>query len=217
MKRIHKAFGRRFAPDKRDMKYRLAKPKTERKRRYWRNYWKDANQGEEPACVGYACAGWLDSQPIRQWIDPLWVYRIATYIDEWPEEDWENSEGTSVRAGMTLLANLGFIKEYRWETTVKRLLPHMLEVSPIVLGTNIYTGMCKPDARNFIAPTGKIEGGHAYLWDGVDVVKGVARMKYCWTDAWGDNGHVWMKLDDLDRLLKEEGEACAGIEQKPAA
>lgn len=217
MRQTQRKFGRRFAPDERDKKFRLKRIASTRTRRMWKNYWTDANQGREPACVGYACVGWLASQPINQWINPLGVYRYATYRDEWPDEDWENSEGTSVRAGMKLLKDFGFIKEYRWETSVDRLLPHILEVSPVVLGTNIYTNMIEPDAEGFIAPIGKIEGGHAYLWNGVDVKKGVARIKYCWSDEWGDKGHVWMKLDDLDRLLKEDGEACAGIEQKPAA
>lgn len=204
-------------PDDRDKKFRLRKLKTERTSRYWRdNWWKDADQGNEPACTGYAAVGWLSSSPISQWINPDGVYRLATYVDEW-EGSWEDYEGTSVRAVMKVLQMLGFISEYRWETKVNLLLPHLLEKSSIVLGTNWYAGMSEPDKDGLIKPTGMLCGGHSYLWTGANTKTRMARIKNGWGDSWGKNGHAFITFDDLDLLLSQEGEACAGIETKPAA
>jgi C1A family cysteine protease len=55
-------------------------------------------------------------------------------------------------------------------------------------------------------------GGHAYLINGMDVKRGLARGKNSWGRGWGKAGAFRIPLDDLDRLIREDGEACLALE-----
>lgn len=213
--------GRIYLPDERDLAYPLSAvlPRTapERRWRYWwaNGWWGD--QGARPWCVAYsmlhkASDGPTTVRPVPA-VSPREVYCAAQMIDPWPG-DCENNQydGTSVRAGAKVLQSLGVISEYRWARTFQDVIDAVLQVGPVVLGTTWYTRMMNVDDRGFIRAEGGDVGGHAYLLNGVNLNRGVARIKNSWGRGWGNDGHAWISLEHLEKLLDEPySEACLPV------
>jgi hypothetical protein len=212
---IERAFGRRYAPDDRDQRFCLTQTTAPTLgRKMWYDSRWCADQGNHPHCVGYAWAHWLLCVPIRQWLDPAGLYRLSQFLDEWPGEDYD---GTSVRAGAKVLHQLGFLSRYEWAWDVDTVAQTLLTQGPVVVGTAWTEGMTTPDDHGFIRLTGALQGHHAWLLSGVDTRQGIARAKNSWGTSWGDSGRAWITLSDLDALLKDQGEACLGVEATPRA
>lgn len=152
------------------------KPDALRDYRDWRKFY---DQGSEGACVGFAASRMMTLLNRRKYFAP-WLYKEAQRVDEWPGEDYS---GTSVRAAMDVLRNVGHvpmrrnnsleplfadgIHENRWATTVDE----------------IYDATKSPRFRSL--------GMFPIL------------------NSWGlDYPHVvWMPEETLHRLLNEYGEA----------
>jgi len=203
-------FGRRFAEDKRDIKFRLRRGTSKRTERYWRDtrWW--GNQGQTPHCVGYAWAHWLINSPILNFVNPDGLYSLATMVDEW-EDDGE--QGTSVRAGAKILQRIGLIRAYNWCWDVNTLAATLLEEGPVVVGTNWYEGMMVPDKKGYLRVSGQVYGGHAYLLTGYSSKYKRFRMKNSWGRDWGRQGRAYITNSDMDKLIAQNGEVCLAIEQ----
>lgn len=209
---IKRAWGRKVTDDPRDVEYPVRRKRSLRTSRYWRDNRWTGDQGDGSSCVGFAWSAWLSCVPIAQWIDPRGIYALARYLDEWPGE---SDDGTSVRAGAKVLSLLGFLGEYQWAWKLADMIPSLLEVGPVVVGLNWYDDMTTPTKSGRIAATGSLLGGHATLVTGCNVNTKLVRIKNSWGSNWGKKGHAFLSFDDLDKLLREEGEACLGIEHRP--
>jgi hypothetical protein len=208
-------FGRRHQPDERDAEYRLAPVRTLRRERWW-NGGRVLDQGDSAACVGHAWAGWLLAPPVAgQFVDPFGLYELAGRYEA--GDTFDPLAGTTIRAGAKILHKLGFIAAYHWATDLQALAYTLLELGPVVMGSNWYAGMDRPRRRDRqLELDGELVGGHAYLLDGLDLDECVVRVKNNWGGEWGTGGRAWLALDDCARLLAEEGEACLAIERRPA-
>jgi|SRR5688572_2221746 len=182
--------------------------------RYWwaNGWWGD--QGFRPWCVEYSWHHFVADGPITHEQDaPLWeigsVYHEAQRIDEWPGEAYD---GTSVRAGAKVLQSQGKIQQYRWAFNLEDLVQTVWTISPVVFGSNWYDSMFYPDEAGKITIGGPVAGGHAYLLDGINVTKGLFRIKNSWGRGWGKKGFAYISFDDVNRLLQEDGEACIALE-----
>lgn len=212
MTTIRRAWGRDYVPDDRDLRYRLRPAVSRRSRRTWR-LGPVTDQGAMPSCVGHAWAGWLAASPVRQRpIVPDGLYELAQHYDEWQGTDYE---GTSVRGAAKLLRVTGHILEYQWAWEIDRALNHALETGPLVLGCNWYAGMVEPDEQGFIRPTGKLLGGHAVLIYSMDAKIGRAGIRNSWGPDWGEAGNCLLALEELERLLGEDGECATATEARP--
>ncbi len=214
--------GRRIAPDPRDASYAMAAVLPQRSARPYRYWWTGGawlDQGAYSTCVGHAWAHWTEDGPVTHpgTIDPVAIYREAAQVDEWPENDAGDLHfGTSVRAGAQVLQARGLISEYRWGWNVDDVVTAVLEVGPVVMGTWRTDAMMQPDAEGIVYYTGRPLGGHAYLINGVDTRRGLARAKNSWGRGWGRNGAFSIPLEDLDRLIREDGEAVLALEVSDA-
>lgn len=179
--------------------------------KYWAEGPWQGDQGNTPQCVGYAWAHWLSGHPIRQWLSPYGIYRMAQHEDEW---EGENYDGTSVRAGAKVLKALGYIHEYRWAKSVEALVTCVLQHGPVVVGTDWREGMMETDENGFIHAEGLVLGGHAYIVNGVNTREEKARVRNSWGLDWGDSGKAYIHLKSLDKLIKAQGEACVAIERE---
>lgn len=68
------------------------------------SWWIFYNQGQEGSCVGFGCSRMM-SLLNRHRYAGRWLYQQAQLVDEWADTPPE--EGTSVRAGLDILRNVG--------------------------------------------------------------------------------------------------------------
>jgi hypothetical protein len=218
-----RAFGRTIAPDNRDQLYLMRDVLPDEGPQVTSQYWDDhhwwGDQGETPQCVGYSWAHWIEDGPVVHLLDrsappvvqPSYIYYEAQKVDEWEGEDYD---GTSVRAGVKVLHRLGYVTEYRWAWDARTVADTVLAVGPVVVGTWWTEGMSYPDGSGRILPTGRVQGGHAYVINGYDEATRLFRVKNSWGPDWGVNGYGFLHFDDLDALLRWDGEACLAIEAR---
>src|SRR5437763_9432675 len=74
-------------------------------------YRKRYDQGSEGACVGFA-SSWMMSILNRRLYDAPWLWNQAKAIDDWPDTNPGDDNGTSVRAAMDVLRTLGHVRIY---------------------------------------------------------------------------------------------------------
>jgi hypothetical protein len=210
--------GRVYVEDSRDKNYlienKLSLGFTTLKYKYWESNEWNGNQGNTPQCVGYAWSHWIEDGPVKHGgvppiVNPTTIYREAQKIDEWVGE---NYDGTSVRAAAKYLKNTNKIKAYLWTYDINVLITTVLTKGPVVVGTNWYSSMSYPDKNGLIKTTGRIVGGHAYVINGVDTIKKQFRIKNSWGTSWGKNGHAFISFNDMNRLIKQNGEVCLAVE-----
>lgn len=208
---MKRQWGRFYFPDKRDKRSLMPRKVTNITKKFWTSRW-IGDQLDTPQCVGFAWAAWLDAPPIRQFLYPHGIYFTAQHFDEWQSNDYD---GTSVRGAAKVLHSLGTISKYQWAFDIERVIDTVLTTGPVVIGVNWYQGMMETDKDHFVHVSGIPTGGHAVLVDGCDTKTEAFRVKNSWGRSWGKNGWCFLSFSDLARLLKEDGEACIGVEVRP--
>lgn len=210
--------GRVVVHDVRDFHFRMENviPKRAPKNvseRYWddNEFWGD--QGQTPHCVGYGWTHWLTGGPIHHKpvppIPPDDLYYECKDIDGEPRQE----DGSSVRSGAQAVQNHGWIESYNWAYDAATVARAILTTGPVVVGTNWYEGMFDPDRYHRIHIGGQIAGGHCYVLNGYSKTLRQFRIKNSWGKSWGDGGHAYIALGSMDRLIREQGEACLAIER----
>src|SRR5687767_3072017 len=183
------------------------------------------NQRREGACVGFS-ASWLMSILNRRFYDARWLWNEAKKVDEWADTNPGDDEGTSVRAAMDVLRDVGHcrilrgktqpaaipdgIQENRWATTVDQIRSAINAGTPVALGIDWHVNFDTPEkvGRNWWigrGRLGRVRGGHAVCvyrasdqFDAVGIV-----------NNWGvSTPLVLMPYEVLQRLLDHEGEAA---------
>lgn len=213
-------FGRLYAPDPKDIAYKIESPSALRMYLRPSQMWTAGpitNQGRFPHCVGHAWRQMLEASPVRRGQrtlpSPEDIYRRAQRVDEWPGEDYD---GTSVRAGAKVLQEMGLIKEYRWASDIETARRYVLSRGPLVVGTEWYEGMSLPAFSKgdaYLTPVGENMGGHAYVIIGYSHSRRAFRMINSWGTRWGENGRAWIDYDVMNELLFHmNGEACSAVE-----
>jgi len=175
------------------------------------------NQGALGSCTGNAVVGLLATAPFRRTPEhdineklAVQDYSRATEIDpfdgKWPPDD----TGSSVLAALKALVQLGRAKEYRWCFGSKDVLPTLSYVAPVAIGVNWYDSFDRPDATGLVrlTPGARIRGGHAFLVLGINVALEQVIAENSWGPGFGVRGRFRFSVQDLDRLLREDGEAA---------
>jgi len=179
------------------------------------------DQGQTPQCVGYSLWGALNTGPltrrypieVRRRYSPTEIYNGAQSLDEWPGTDYD---GSSVLGGVKWLRQQGIIKEYRWCFTLDDVLQTLAYQGPVVVGTTWLNEMFNGpdpdpgrtvDLRYALPCLGGNAGGHAYELHGINVEHELVIGTNSWSKGWGDEGRMYIKWSDLQRLLDDYGEA----------
>lgn len=182
------------------------------------------DQGREGACVGFSCS---EAMTIlnRRIYSARWLWNEAKKIDEWPDTNPGDSNGTSVRAAMDVLRTQGHrrvvkgvahearlnegIAANRWASTIDELRACIAAGVPVVMGTNWYAGMDTPEKvgrEHWIGrgELGAVRGGHAFMLEAASD----RRQAFRTPNSWGPNHpRCWMSYELVERLLREQGEA----------
>ncbi|MCR4443198.1 MAG: hypothetical protein QHH10_12970 [Peptococcaceae bacterium] len=182
------------------------------------------DQKSEGACVGFA-SSWMMSILNRRFYDARWLWSRAKEVDEWPETNPGDNNGTSVRAAMDVLRTTGHVRilrsvckppsleegiaENRWARTVDEVRTVIAAGVPVTLGVNWYSNFDVPQKVGGsywigLGNLGYIRGGHA-----VCVYRASDRMQAVGiVNNWGkEYPLVLMPYEVLGRLLQEYGEA----------
>ena len=217
--------GRLPSVDKRDLDHLLPPPRaafgepSTKVYQHWRAP-QALDQGKTSSCVGHGCHHLLLCSPIRNIKnipDPYQIYNEAQKIDEWVGEDYD---GTSVRAGIKVLQKAGFIESYKWAFDGATAFNHILNVGPVVTGTDWTEGMMSVDKKGFIYPKGRMIGGHCVVWVGGNALEecpdgniGSVTALNSWGPKWGRKGRAKLSLKAFDELIRANGEAAAVFEK----
>lgn len=193
------------------------------------------DQGSEGACVGFSWSHELASRPKVVPTDNTIarsIYHRAQQLDEWPGEAYE---GTSVIAGAKAVMEMKnskgqpHLNEYRWAFGVQDLILAVGYKGPAVLGVAWWTDMFDVNENGFLIPSGEIAGGHAILCKGFKLVKKDKKqpasfenmdrdksyftLHNSWGQSWGINGTAKVTVNDMHKLLTEDGEACIPVKR----
>lgn len=181
------------------------------------------DQGNEGACVGFSMAHELIAKPVViAGINAKFarenIYWQAQRNDQWPGGEYPGGspkyEGTSVLAGIQTLQKLGYVTEYRWAFGLDDLVLAVGRKGPAVLGINWYEGMFDVQKDGYVRVSGNIAGGHAILCKGVNIPKKYFTLHNSWGPSWGVNGDAKISWADMDKLLKDSGEAVIPLSRK---
>lgn len=124
------------------------------------------------------------------------------------------SPSTRARACAQVLQKLGYITEYRWAFGLDDLILAVGYAGPAVLGLNWYEGMFDVSPCGHVHVSGELSGGHAILCNGVNVKEGYFNLHNSWGKSWGRGGDARITFEEMDKLLRENGEAVVPMFRK---
>lgn len=186
------------------------------------------DQGFEGACVGFSWSHAASSyknhtRGISNQFAEQKVYWEAQKIDPWPGGDYPDaqpkSDGTSVLSGAKIMYRYGFIDGYQWAFNVDDVLATLSNYGVVVIGIWWRDSMFNPDPSGLLDISGSHAGGHAILVRGHSLKRRftghgelhVVRLRNSWGNSWGVGGDCFLRVEDLETLLNDDGEACIPI------
>jgi hypothetical protein len=153
-------------------------------------------------------------------------------VDEWPDTNPGDNNGTSVRAAMDVLRKIGHVRIYRdkpiepslvegisenrWATSVDQIRTAISQGIPVTLGINWYSNFDEPVKKDGsywigLGKLGEVRGGHAVcIYRASDRLQAVGIV-----NNWGVQYPLTlMPYKILERLLEEYGEATLVTDRK---
>jgi hypothetical protein len=211
-------FGRIVEPDPRDGLFpmRTILPGVwPRKRRIRWTLGPVLDQGPTGSCVGHAAKAWVMATPRPSGAarppGAFDIYNLARQLDDDPYND-NMDTGTSIRGGMQALQLLGRAKSYVWASSVDEMARWVLTRGGLIIGVAWFDKMDIPDGRGQIHVSGRFLGGHAVFLYGTDRDDELFFGVNSWGSGWGLGGRFSLSYDDMDRLLRDDGEAVTATE-----
>jgi hypothetical protein len=195
------------------------------------------NQGQEGACVSAGFGHDTATLPIQTsqltmpWLKEA-VYWVTQYNDPWPGGAYPGAkpqyDGTSVLSGAQTMQGYGFFESYHWAFSIDQFV-QSLQLGSNVLGLVWLDSMFDARPSGLLEVSGKVAGGHCVCCRGI-LVPGdpgfprylddeklqepVAAIPQSWGLDYGQRGEVYIKLSDLEGLLKQDGECCVPVNRK---
>lgn len=189
--------------------------------RYWHRNPRIWDQGFSSTCVPHAVCGSIltgrtatvynaaEEKALESSLRH--IYDLAQQIDPWPGSESEEPryKGTSTLAGIKATKQyMGIDFRYRWCFSIGDIVDTLISRGPVIVGCQWREGMFFPDQDGYIYAKGPNYGGHAVYVIGVNKWANKVRIVNSWGAEWGENGRAWMKIDDLDKVVSENGEAA---------
>jgi len=168
------------------------------------------NQGKTSACTGFSMAHALRGQPAPHvHYSGQTLYKLARENDQWKGNE-KVDEGSSVRGAAKGAQRVGEALAYRWLYTAKDLKKALRWIGVVVVGTDWHQSMFEADKKTgLVKVVGPVDGGHAYAIAAYDDDRlgGTFTIWNSWgTTAWGLKGVGYIGYDDMDKLMRRDGE-----------
>lgn len=211
-----------FSTDERDKNFAFSTKTVTRPDIKLKDWWADGwwgNQGNTPHCCAYSWVHVLEDGPVVQdliegrqkpMISPAKFYERCKQIDGLKP----GTQGTTIRAGGQVAKELGLISEYRWVETVDELTDALLIFGPVIIGALWFEDMNRPNSEGIMRASGKNFGRHAFVLNGIDLERGLVRVKNSYGKKWGRNGYANIPLEELEKLYKQGASAVVPFELK---
>lgn len=170
------------------------------------------DQGRTSTCVAQTAKGMLNTAPFSAF-EPYRVrsrysieefYEGAQDYDEWPGSAYD---GTSGRGVLRYLTVAKIVRSYRWCFGLDDLLRTLSYHGPVGVGAWWRSGMWHPDSKNLVRYEGSYDGGHQFEAFGVHPDVEEIEFMNSWGTTWGDRGRFRMKYADVEKMLKDNGDA----------
>lgn len=171
------------------------------------------DQGSTPHCVGFGWLNFGNCTPVPDgWPNDRGheIYYQAKVEDGEPGAE----NGSSTLSGVKAFMHFGFLKDsaYAFASSIEDIKTWLLINGPVVVGTNWYNSMFEPDDNGFVQIFGGIAGGHEWMLYGYDVSTDAFFCANSWGENWGMKGRFYISSANLERLMREEGDACTTVE-----
>lgn len=175
------------------------------------------DQGQIGSCTGNALADCLNTKALHKdgapYLDEkaaVSIYSWATYHDNVPGHYPPNDTGSSGLAACKAGKHLGLIRSYRHAFGIAHTLGALM-LQPVMIGIPWYNEMFNPDADGFVTVAGGVAGGHEIALVGYDENDKYVTLLNSWNHTWGINGTAKLHVNDLDRLLSEQGDCTVPL------
>lgn len=187
------------------------------------------DQGDLGSCTGNAAEGAcgtgalylaLNGSTAQPWAtdggydeqQAVQLYSAATRLDDVDGSYPPDDTGSSGLAVAKACKAAGLISGYRHATSLAAALT-ALSQGPIIAGINWYDSFDEPGDGGLIAITkgAQVRGGHEICVDELDVETQTIGFTNSWGESWGDRGRAYLRWEDFDRLLKEDGDVTVFV------
>jgi hypothetical protein len=174
------------------------------------------NQGKLGSCTANALCGALDSEPFNKGgrrfrqREAVRLYEMETALEGKPHPP--HDPGGSGLMVCKAAKKLGWITGYTHAFGLDHAL-RALTLRPVITGVNWYESFYEPDANGLVKihPHAKVEGGHEFLADGIDVHNQLVWFWNSWGRSFGVDGRFCMSFHTWERLLRERGDVTVPI------
>lgn len=204
-----------------------------------RRYFVD--QGQEGACVSCGFGHDSAAKPYATGMLTMPWLREQVYWPAQRDDPWEGGsypganpvyEGTSVLSGAKRMQQLGFFSSYHWAFSIDEVLEALMTLGTVVFGLAWLDSMFEPRPSGLLEVSGSVAGGHCvsgrgvwlpnsrgvvYRLPGERLDEPVIVVPQSWGLDYGNKGEVYIKVSDLERLLKHPdhpGECCVPTERR---
>lgn len=181
----------------------------------WLHHGPVLNQGPLGSCTGNAMAQCLNTTPfyvsrLYNQTDAVKLYSRATVLDGFPGSYPPTDTGSSGLAVAKAALEYKWIKSYKHAFGLDMVLGALM-LSPMIVGTNWYDGMFRPNSSGFVSISGGKAGGHEYLLTGVNIASKTVTFLNSWGNGWGLGGVFHMTYDTFATLLSQQGDATVSV------
>lgn len=199
---------------------RVLAPQVPLVKRVWDYPTLRLDQGNTGHCVGFGWSAELSGSPVRiSGVDNNFAHGLFYAAQKVDIAEGRNfGDGATVIAGAKAAKNLGYMESYTWATTIDDLLAALVGHGPAVLGVNWREFMFNPTRQGLLDISGQVAGGHCITAFGF-----IPKMRFglkrfdviplvqSWGTEFGRRGIAYLKVEDAEALLKDDGEACVPV------
>lgn len=176
--------------------------------------------------MGFGCSMMMSILNGRRY-DPRWLWDRAKEVDEWPDTNPGDDNGTSVRAACDVLRTKGHVRVYggrdqavnpadgisanRWALSVDEMRSSIKAGIPVTIGIDWVSAFDDPTPKGrewWIGGPGwdrtRVRGGHCVCVYAASDRREAFKFKNSWL-GWP---LCWLPYGAMELLLARDGEAC---------